>query len=431
MQKRSHKINSDLHRALTQYLDQYAEIEANNITRYIPHQQYQHLIVIPAYNEEDSFISRLKNSDLAQQHTLAIIVINQPDNDNDIRPNQTLWNQLIQSHQTINHSNDHHWLKSTGDHLQLLLINRFQKKIPRKQGVGLARKIGSDIACQLINMQCLNSQWIHHTDADVHIPKNYFSALEAQLDEEKNNYQGSHHVTGPSKDHSVTHSAAIYPYQHIRDDNTTPSRSKLNQSTLLKATQHYEKALQYYVDKLQYAGSPYAYHTLGSCMATIIRIKGAELQINARLSDRVPFGTGPAVSKIMEMENPDQQYHYYHPEIFEELKTLLKQFKHLSEKLFTDKEISKTEKKELISQWFTHLSQPLQNALETLKVPLLFNHLERQANSQEHCLNYCNEWLDAFRTLRLVHLLKDDYPNQALTVSLDRSLTTKKSEVEI
>ena len=116
-------------------------------------------------------------------------------------------------------------------------------------------------------------------------------------------------------------------------------------------TQLYEYSLRYYVAGLSYAGSPYAFHTIGSTLAVnavhYARVRGfprrqagedfyllnklakvgsvrqlsAEtdcepIDIAARRSDRVPFGTGAAVGKLMELENPATEFLLYHPAVF-------------------------------------------------------------------------------------------------------------------
>jgi hypothetical protein len=45
------------------------------------------------------------------------------------------------------------------------LVERSQG-LPHKEGVGLARKIGCDIALSLYERGTLKSRWLHTTDAD-------------------------------------------------------------------------------------------------------------------------------------------------------------------------------------------------------------------------------------------------------------------------
>jgi hypothetical protein len=417
--------NSTIQQTLQNYLSDYAEVEAFNITPYIPTKTYSHCLVVPAFNETDDFIQRIINSPLGHTGLLIIAVINQPDNTENTQLNQQLWQTLIKSHTSINKSDGHHWLSVLNSDKKcstdLLLIDRFQQRIPHKYGVGLARKIGADIACQLIAKQCLLHQWMHHSDADTHLPDDYFSALDATLEKRLSYY-----------------SAAVYPYTHIASGNQSVD----------EATQYYEQALHHYVDGLKRAGSPYAYHTLGSCIATsayhycqargfqkkaggedfyllnklaklggIAELHSAPLSIDSRQSERVPFGTGPAVEKILVMDDPETEYLYYHPQCFTELAALLAHF----QILFSYRKHAIPATKKTIATtlahyqpWLTQLSPALQAALITLKIDSLFRHIDKQTNRSEQCIQHCHYWLDGFKTLKLIHLLEPYYPKQAL-----------------
>ena len=57
----------------------------------------------------------------------------------------------------------------------LLVVNRFERPIPAKQGVGLARKIAGDIACALYQNKQLAAPYFFSSDADVTFPKDYFN----------------------------------------------------------------------------------------------------------------------------------------------------------------------------------------------------------------------------------------------------------------
>jgi hypothetical protein len=426
--------NSKVQQTLQHYLSRYAEVEAFNITPHIPTKTYTHCLVIPAFNESDDFIKRIINSPLGHSALLIITVINQPDNYEDTQLNQQLWQTLITRHSTINKSDGHHWLSLVSSDnkcaTDLLLINRFQQKIPHKYGVGLARKIGADIACQLIAQHCLLHQWMHHSDADTHLPNDYFSALDAVLEKQ---------LSISASTHPIQYSAAVYPYTHIASGN----------NTIDTATRYYEQALHHYVDGLTRAGSPYAYHTLGSCIATsashycqargfqkkaggedfyllnklaklgrIAELQSTPLGIDSRQSERVPFGTGPAVEKILAMNNPETEYRYYHPQCFTELTVLLDHFQELF--TYRKKTTHKTPPITLThyEPWLKKLSPALQAVLMPLKIDSLFRHIDKQTNSPEQCILHCHYWLDGFKTLKLIHLLEPSYPKQALAEAI-------------
>ena len=179
------------------------------------------------------------------------------------------------------------------------------------EGVGLARKIGCDIALSLWRQGAIGSRFIHTTDADTEIPPDYFARASA-----------------------ITESLLLYPFTHRLEPGFE------------QAMQLYEVSLHYYVRGLAWAGSPWAMHTLGSCIAVdaetyaavrgfprrdaaedfyfiakvakIAKVKqlgGRPLQLAGRPSDRVPFGTGAAVRKLQ-----PGKFVMYAPEVFARLK---------------------------------------------------------------------------------------------------------------
>jgi len=401
-------VTGHTHSVIDKYLAGYSEPESTLVSTWPDDWQAHHCVVIPAYNETPEFVLRLKHSLLAQQQTLFIVIINQPDAVTKEDPaNQHLWDILranLRNENTPLWHKQHlyccHWEGTTS---RLLLVERFKSgnRIPQQQGVGLVRKIGIDIATRLYRLGVLLSHWVHTSDADTHLPDDYFSATT----------QTSSQTSG-----------IVYPYQHI---------SACSQSTAItQATLLYEQALHYYVERLQSAGSPYSFHTLGSCIAVNIdhyaqvrgfpkRAAGEDfyllnklakqgeilqpttpiLTIEARRSARVPFGTGPAIEKILAMENPEREYRYYHPLIFDQLGELLHQSTHLY-----------TYKRDW-TLWLSTLSAPTQDALRTLKVSVLLAHLTRQGRSAHHCQYHFNQWFDGFKTLKFIRHLRQHYPD--------------------
>ena len=116
-----------------------------------------------------------------------------------------------------------------------------------------------------------------------------------------------------------------------------------------KAIIQYELYLRYYIEGLRMAHFPYAYHTLGSSfavranayalqggmnkrkagedfyflhkiipLANYFEINSTKVIPSPRTSDRVPFGTGAAITKII--ESNQSQYLTYNPDVFKELR---------------------------------------------------------------------------------------------------------------
>ena len=392
------------------YLHQYAESEVNFLEDFPPHFSYENSIVIPAYNESHQFISNFINSKLSNEKVLLIVVINQPVNNSNIEIQIQLDRKICSFGKLQWQYKNLSLIELSKVCANVLVVDRYSgsNKIPDKQGVGLARKIGADIATALIKKNIIKSNWICSTDADAHLPNNYFSVL----------------INLPKKV-----SAAIYEFSHI--DNNNP---------LSTATQHYEKALRYYVSGLKWAGSKCAFHTIGSTLAfrkdyysevrgfpkrsagedfyllnklaklaDIKLIKKAVINIEPRVSDRVPFGTGPAVAKILALKNLDD-YHYYNPQLFSELKNCL-----LALDSFWDNRNN-------YQHWYSSLSEPTQFGLEQLRFNRLIEHLLNQNTNKQQTLVQINQWFDAFRTLKFIHYLQENsYPpiplEQALKIN--------------
>lgn len=114
----------------------------------------------------------------------------------------------------------------------------------------------------------------------------------------------------------------------------------------------YELHLRYYINAQRFAGFPFAFQTIGSSMAvrsdayqkqggmnknqagedfyflqkfiqlgTCFELNSTRIIPSPRPSDRVPFGTGKAISGIL--ESPGNNLQTYNPSIFEDLKKFL------------------------------------------------------------------------------------------------------------
>ncbi len=399
------------------YLKFYAETEASVISQLPPHllskKTFKNILIIPAYNEDEEFLVRLQKHSV--RHCVFILVINSPDDKTNTDYNNFELHKKAQcSGETLWEAENSQVIEWDNDNL-LIIIDRFSdtRKIPRKQGVGLARKIACDIAVQLIQKKIIDSRFIHSTDADATLPDNYFS----QTDD-------------LSK--SINISAATYNFSHTKND-----------TDISEATQIYELSMRYYVDGLRWAQSQYAFHTIGSCLAlsaehyckvrgfpkksggedfyllnklaklgSIHSLNDKPIIISSRESNRVPFGTGPAVSKIITSEKK-LNYPVYNPEVFIQLKELLKQFKALTNSLSSIEHYEK---------WLHLLSRETKAALESLNIEQLFQHLRTNCKNNSQIQEHINGWFDGFKTLKYIHYLQQHtYPpiplNQALTQS--------------
>lgn len=409
-------------KGITQYLDQYAEPDIRALASLPVDFNWQSAVVLPLYRETpDAVIPLLQlPSSIAKAqgnhpHTsvLWIAVVNQPDSDDHAEPQQQLV-ETLQSQSQLLWQQGHLSLLSLGQSgSACLLVQRFADdlRLPEKQGVGLARKIGADIAVQLWGKQQLQDPWIRSTDADVQLPDDYFS-------------------TSPTAPNAV---AGVYQFQHQRLSRIPAS------AEIVAATQYYETRLHYYVAGLKYAGSAYAYHTIGSCLlfhcVSYCQVRGFPkraagedfyllnklaklgsietlpccIGIGARASDRTPFGTGTAATQISELAQPALDYLTYDPAIFTELKHLLTAIEH-----------------GVINRDLTALHSGLStttvDALASLGYQNAFAKLLQNAKTEAQLRQQVAGWFDAFRTLKFVHFLEaNGYPAVPLQQALERA----------
>lgn len=363
MRKKLHRINK--------YLRQYAVTEAESSAS-LPG-SWQHGLVIPACNEGNSLLRLLRFLDTIEQPAKNLVVV--------------VINAITEAPDAVHHQNsqcardiDAHFQRSpvpgllNGTHIDVLLVDRYSPghRLPPKQGVGLARKIGGDILCALYASEKLSSPWFGSTDADAHLPSDYFQRLTPH-----------------------TPCAAItFPFSH----HAVPG---FEQAMAL-----YELSLHHYVLGLQWAKSPYAYHTIGSTIAThvdvyasvrgfpkrqagedfyylnkaaklgpILRADGACIELEGRPSSRVPFGTGPAIQHIQENGPPSM----YNPAVFAPLRDLLAQF---------------------------NAGQSLASYEAQLN-PLGYPAFKRHLATHGRTPSILHNWFDGFKTLKFIHQLRD------------------------
>jgi hypothetical protein len=361
------------------YLQRYAEPEialAAGVTGL-----FEQVLVVPCYSEAEDFLSRMAVP--GGPRTLTIIVVNAPDN---------AANETLSSNQALLSS-----LRRQANPWQLI-IDRVSVPLPHRQGVGLARKIGADVALALIAAGRVARPWIYFSDADARLPADYFAAEPPG--------------TG----------SLLFGFRHRSDNPQLQRRATL-----------YELHLRYYAWQLRQAGSTYAFVTLGSTMAVaaasyaavrgVPRRNAAEdfylfnklakiapvtvltepvVELTARLSDRVPFGTGPALRRMAE---DSEAYLSYAPEVF----TLLAETLASLHQYAADGNDPP-------------LRQPAVRALNELGWPTIQATLARLAARQQRH-RALREWFDGFRTMRFVRLLAAEYPAVSLLQSLRRLLS--------
>ncbi|MCG8673570.1 MAG: hypothetical protein MI867_29550 [Pseudomonadales bacterium] len=383
---------------------------------------YKNAIVIPAFNESMAFIerfSKLSQSQPASINTkparsLLIVVANAPQNcapcakkttqDMINRINERWTKQMVTKGVTFGQLNlqlDILLLDLTQGATQALKPNQFQ------DGVGFARKAGMDTAFELWCKGNISSGWFYSSDADAFWPVNYLNTDQLTLGKK---------------------GAAVFCFQHQQSE---------KQVHLSDAAARYDISLRYYVLGLRWAGSPWAYHTVGSTLVihgeSYAETRGFPnreagedfyllnkiaktapihcppepcLGLSDRPSDRVPFGTGPAVNSIELQDNPDQDFKLYHPEIF----SLLRQWHQCIDQLFEKTlEDALSQSTQPASNTNNLKAAQLIEALRAIGIAKALLHARDHSKTSQQFCQHLLQWFDGFRTLKLIHWLRDHY----------------------
>ena len=362
---------------------------------------WQGCLVIPAFDETFEPLHQQLTS-LASDDVLVILVVNAPEDAKPraIEDTKVLLNTL--------HTQDY-------DHV--IVVDRASNglRLNPKQGVGLARKIGSDLALALRFAGRLRSDWLLQSDADVVFPAGYTDLL---------HQNPVHNAAG----------ARIFPHSHYSSD-----------PTLHYAGQLYDQHMSYYVAGLAMAGSRYAHHSLGSTIAVhaksyaavrgypkrsagedfyllnkvrklapIEPLRGPILSIEARTSARVPFGTGPALRKIVESLATDPSggsYLSYHPACFSLLGRALS----------------------ALNQWADDPRQAIHfdvsRRLSALGFEGFAGGLSKQQISPKQRHRCVHDWFDGLKTLQFIHACQETHADQSLTRTLANLESAFRSKV--
>jgi hypothetical protein len=405
---------------MEKYLRHYAEPEIRALESLPDRYQWENVLVIPACNETPGF---LRPPPACGGRSLMILVINEPVSASD---EVSASNRALAK--TVKKQFSPRWDSVTDSGIGLfrdphaqrdvLLVDRFSegRQLPAKQGVGLARKIGADLATGLIFNRQVTSNWIHCSDGDVCLPAGYFT------------YSNTQQCSAPEL------AALIYPFHHCDDS------KKAESEEVMLATQLYELSLRYYVAGMKFARSPYAFHTIGSTMAVqashYAKVRGfpkreagedfyilnklaktgtvrelgvgedcQALEIEARRSERVPFGTGAAVNKITALADPVSEFRFYHPMVFELLQHWLQ----------TLPAMWRTQSSDLAEHLLpgpgdedsTRYRHALLAGLQKIGTRQALDHSFRQSKTLDQFTRQMHTWFDAFRTLKLIHVLRD------------------------
>jgi hypothetical protein len=308
-------------KAVSKYLARHAEPESQAADAVKG--EFAHALIVPAYGEGQSLFDALGSVPRGPAgDTLLVVVLNAradspPDkHEANAKARERLLGAAGESRAL---PAEHPVSELAFPNGRMVLVDRAVPGhfLPERQGVGLARKIGNDLVLRLHADGRLASPWLHNTDADVVLPNDYFDQTQSL----------------PSDGNA----AALYFFEHRFSED----------ESLGLAARLYEISLRYYTLGLAWSGSPYAYQAMGSCLAvrpgayarvhgfpernatedfyilnklakvgSILRLAGTPVVLEGRLSDRVPIGTGKALSKLVASRRSLAGFRLYHPLAF-------------------------------------------------------------------------------------------------------------------
>ena len=403
--------------AISKYLRSFAEPEialAGAVT-----DEYERCLVVPACRESASMLDGYAGAAASSPgRTLSVVVVNgrqdAPVEHHD--ENAAFLRELLERAPRTIADAPRAYFGKVSANLDVVVVDRASPsaRFPAKCGVGLARKIGTDLALALHVKGSVRSPFIFSTDADATLPPAHFDRPE---------------ITG-----AEACGAVVFPFWHDEADDPAVTR----------ATALHELSLRYYVAGLAFAGSPYAFHTLGSAMAVnagayaavrgfpkkreagedfyllgkiakvapLVRASGAAVRLCSRSSDRTPFGTGAGVAR----ELASGERRFYAPECFRALGRFVARIdacqEHASVVRFAgDRGGLAPEEWEAVS-----------SAIFGAGGHETFVAASRQASTGGARRVRLHEWFDAFRTLKFVHALRNHvWPSIPWTESLSRA----------
>ncbi|MBK7104722.1 MAG: hypothetical protein IPH62_05510 [Ignavibacteriae bacterium] len=357
-------------------------------------ERFSNIIVIPAISEFENII-KLVNSLLSNNleninKTLALFVINNRQDDSD--------------EIKINNQNSIEFLKK--------IIYGFDQKLKfgyidcstngnelteKDAGAGFARKIGMDLALKCFDNSNNTKKILISLDADCLVSENYIEEIEKSFN--KNNLD-----------------AAVINFQHQLSENIEQNLAIIN----------YEIFIRYYILGLKYANSTFTLHTIGSTFAVdpeiyvkvggmnkkkagedfyflqkvaklteIKKVANATVYPSSRISWRVPFGTGPRIRRFLSKQQ--NEYLVYSPKSFEILKDWLLI-------LSSSNVISKSK---IILNDAKSINVELYNFLISQNFEENWTNIIKNSKTQKQLNQNIKNWMDGFKTLKLIHYLKD------------------------
>ncbi len=305
----------------------------------------------------------------------------------------------------------------------VLMDHSFERK---EAGVGLARKILMDEAVSRFNSLGAEDGIIASMDADAVVQKNYLSALAEHFE-------------------SVQPDGCSVYFEH-----------PLSNDAIIQ----YELHLRYYLQSIRFTGYPHAFHTVGSSMAVKADVYCKEGGMNrrqagedfyfiqkmaqrgnfsecnktcvvpsARPSDRVPFGTGAAVGRLVKS---NKQLNTYNPMLFPMLKHLFSGLEGL-EGLEGRESLEGLYAETGSDQFLRSQSEILLRFLESQQFGEALTEIRKNSASFPAFRKRFWRWFNMFRIMKFLHYAREngvaDVPVGEAALYLLKNITPGENEI--
>jgi hypothetical protein len=220
---------------------------------------------------------------------------------------------------------------------------------------------------------------------------------------------------------------AIFGFEHPY---RLPGINPENRSAIVK----YELYLRYYRWALARTGFPFPFYTIGSCFAVsalayvkqggmnrrqagedfyflnkiflldkTIELNSIKVYPSCRVSNRVPFGTGAAVTKIIS----HNEWMVYQLCTFETLQQMFKSVK----TLFKQRDLQ-------IESYYFQLSGELKSFMAFDEFNAAINQINNNASSEEVFIKKFFQWFDAFKIIKYLNLI---HTEQVPRISIEKA----------
>ena len=350
-----------------------------------PNQQFNQVIIIPSYGESDYLPQTLssleKNDPVLLQDTLVIVVVNHAEDADELFKNDN--EKTLQFLSTANYCFVLGVVDSATQGMELP---------NKKAGVGLARKIGMDLALPHLRDK---SSLLFSTDADTIVDSHYLETVLNYF-----NQDGVH--------------AAVVGFCHLTPENPD----------LENKIKEYEEFLLLTARKIYKAGSPYGYVAMGSTMVCTAeaymavggmpRKKATEdfyflqeltkfcgvhtipdilVYPSPRPMSRVYLGTGFRMKQAI--KGFDIQHLHYSEHAFYLLQEWIK-LGTLAWNIRLDEVLEKTASINLELKYFL-IQEGIKN---------IWKNLQSSSPSENHFIRQFHRWFDGLKTIRLLRHFK-------------------------